>query len=88
MVKNYPTRYGPVSYEYKRSCDEIRLTMKKPHVLANVIIELKGQIGKAIMNNKEVQFKIIKENERRYVELYIPKGIEEAEIILNQADKP
>ena len=88
MVKNYPTRYGSVSYEYKRSCDEMRLTMKKPHVLANVIIELKGQIGKAIMNNKEVRFKIIEENERKYVELYIPKGIEEAEISLNQVDKP
>jgi len=88
MVKNYPTRYGPVSYEYKRSRDKMRLIMKKPHVSADVIIELRGQIGKAIMNNKEARFKIIKENERKYVELYIPKEIEAAEISLNQADKP
>ena len=40
------------------------------------------------MNNKEARFKIIEENERKYVELYIPKEIEAAEMILNQADKP
>ncbi len=87
-VKNYPTRYGPVSYEYKRNRNEIRLIMKKPHVPADVIIELEGQIGRALMNGKELHFKITKENERRYVELYIPKETEAAEISLNYADKP
>jgi len=40
------------------------------------------------MNGKELRFKITKENERRYVELYIPKETEAAEISLNYADKP
>ena len=86
VVKNYPTRYGLVSYECKRSRGKMRLIVKKPHVSADVIIELRGQIGKAIMNNKEVRFKIIKENERKYVELYIPKETEAAEIVINQAE--
>ena len=81
-VKNYPTRYGSISYEYKRNRDEIRLILKKPPVSADVIIEKEGQIGRVLMDNKEVYFRIFERNRRRYVKLYIPEEIKVAEIIL------
>jgi len=81
-VKNYFTRYGPVSYEYKKEQNTIHLTLRKPYVLAEVITgPLKG-VSRALINNKKICFETLEFKGKTYIKLKVPEKIKIAEIIL------
>ncbi|RLE94477.1 MAG: hypothetical protein DRN04_03555 [Thermoprotei archaeon] len=81
-VKNYFTRYGPVSYEYKKEQNTIHLTLRKPYVLAEVITgSLKG-VSRALINNKKICFETLEFKGKTYIKLKVPEKIKIAEIVL------
>jgi len=71
ILEEYRTRFGPVSYQYKRKKGSIEFELKKPFVETEVILGSLPQIKEVKINGKKIHFQSLKTPEGIWVKMNI-----------------
>jgi len=70
-VENYPTRYGPISYDYRRKGGEISLNLRKPPVAAEVELGPFEKVRDVFVDDRRVPFEPFESDHGAYVRLSV-----------------
>lgn len=72
-LEEYKTRFGSISYEYKRKEENIEFKLKKPSVEAEVILGSLPRVKEAKVNGKKVSFQSLMTPDGDYAKINIKK---------------